>query len=107
MPYSRIAAAFPRLRMEPEAVDAVKPALEWGRSWTRRILSRGQEVGVIRKDLPLELMVELTMAMDEAADRWQAEHAGDYTEDEMRAIMFARMDLLRDALHAENEGWES
>ena len=101
--YGRIAAAFPRLRMEPEAVDAVRPALEWGRKWTRDVLSRGQELGVVRTDLPLELLVEITMAMDEAADRWQAEHAGDYTEADTRAVMYARMDLLRDALNAENE----
>lgn len=104
--YTKIAAAFPRLRMEPEAVDAVRPALEWGRRWTRDILSRGQELGVVRTDLPLDLLVEITMAMDEAADRWQAEHAQDYTEEELRAVMYARMDLLRDSLDAENEGWE-
>lgn len=101
--YGKVAAAFPRLRMEPEAVDAVKPALEWGRRWTREILSRGQEVGVVRRDLPLELLVEITMAMDEAADRWAAEHARDYDEAGLRAVMHARMDLLRDSLDAENE----
>ena len=104
--YGRIAASFPRLRMEPAAVDAVKPALEWGRRWTRAIVSRGQELGVVRRDLPLELLVEITMAMDEAADRWLAEHAAEYDEAGLRAVMVARMDLLRDSLDAENEGWE-
>ena len=103
--YARIAAAFPRLRDEPEAVEAVKPALEWGRRWTREILSRGQELGVVRQDLPLELLVEITMAMDEAADRWLAEHAQDYDEEELRRVMYARMDVLRDSLDAEHEGW--
>ena len=104
--YARIATAFPRLRMEPEALDAVQPALEWGRRWTRQIVSRGQELGVVRRDLPLELLVEITMAMDEAADRWMAEHADEYDEAGLRAVMAARMDLLRDSLDAENEGWE-
>lgn len=102
--YGKMAAAFPRLRLEPAAVEAVKPALEWGRRWTREILSRGQELGVIRVDLPLELLVEITMAMDEAADRWMAEHAQDYDEAGLRAVMHARLDLLRDSLDVENEG---
>lgn len=104
--YAQVAAAFPRLREEPAAVEAVKPALEWGRRWTREILARGQELGVVRRDLPLALLVEITMAMDEAADRWLSEHAQDYDEEELRRVMVARIDVLRDSLDAEHEGWK-
>lgn len=104
--YARIARAFPRLRDEPEAQSAVRPALEWVRGYVRELLRRGQEVEVVRRDLPLELLVELTLAVDRAGDRWMAEHAEELPGEEHMRLMEARVDLLRDMLDAENEGWE-
>lgn len=103
--YVRFGLAFARLRDEPEAGAAVRPALEWGRRITRDLLSRGQELGVVRRDLPLELLVELTMAVDEAGDRWFAEHHEEYEDEAFRVLVEARIDLMRDMLDAEHEGW--
>ncbi len=102
----RLAMAFPRLRAEPEAADAVRPALEWATQMTTGVLSRGRELGVVRRDLPLGLLVEVTMAADDAADRWLAEHREDYDQAGLRGLIEARTDLMRDMLDAENEGWE-
>jgi AcrR family transcriptional regulator len=104
--YVRLALAFPRLREEPEAARAVRPALEWARLLTERLLVRGQELGTIRQDLPLGLLVELTLAVDEAGDRWFSEHYGDYDEPELARLVEARVDLIRDMLDAEHEGWD-
>ena len=103
----RLAMAFPKLREEPEAGEGVRPMLEWGRQFTTNLLRRGRELQVVRRDLPLELLVEITLAADEAGDRWMVEHLEEY-EDEarLRKLMEARIDLLRDMLDAENEGWE-
>ena len=104
--YVRLTMAFPRLRQEPEAVEAVKPALEWGRRLTTELLGRGRELGVVRKDLPLDLLVEVTMAADDAGDRWMIEHLDDFPGEALRKLVEARIDLMRDMLDAENEGWE-
>jgi AcrR family transcriptional regulator len=102
---SRLALAFPRLRAEPEAAPAVRDALEFGRDLTTRFLSRGQEVGVVRTDLPLDLLVATTMAMDEAGDRWLSEAYPTLEPAELRRLTEARVDLLRDMLDAAHEGW--
>lgn len=104
--YVRLAMAFARLRDEPEAQAAVRPALDWGRRYTASILKRGQEVGAVRSDLPLALLVELTMAVDQAGDRWMMDHREELGEEGLRRLVAARIDLMRDMLDAENEGWK-
>jgi AcrR family transcriptional regulator len=43
-------------------------------AWLREIVVRGQALGVVRRDLPVDLLVALIVAMDEAGDRWLAEN---------------------------------
>lgn len=104
--YVRVALAFPRLRDEPEAVEGVQAALEWSRRITTDLLARGRELRVVRRDLPLGLLVEMTMAADEAGDRWMLERLDEYHGEALVKLMEARIDLMRDMLDAENEGWE-
>lgn len=99
--YVRLALAFPRLREEPEAGAAVQPMLEWGRRYTEGFLARGQELGVVRRDLPLDLLVEIMMAVDEAGDRWLSRRAQEYDEAKLRRLLYARLDLVQDMLAAE------
>ncbi|MEJ2502783.1 MAG: helix-turn-helix domain containing protein, partial [Gemmatimonadota bacterium] len=96
--YVRLSMAFPRLRQEPEALEAVKAALEWGRRLTQTLLGRGRELGVVRRDLPLDLLVEITMAADDAGDRWMIEHLDEYPGEALHALVEARIDLMRDML---------
>jgi AcrR family transcriptional regulator len=102
----RLAMAFPRLRTEPEARDAVRPALEATRTLTTRLLKQGRDLGVVRRDLPLDLLVEVTMAADDAGDRWVIEHRSEYEGDALRRLVEARIDLMRDMLDAQHEGWD-
>lgn len=105
--YVRLALAFPRLRDEPEAVEGVREALEWSRRLTTEVLRRGRDLQVVRRDLPLGLLVEVTMATDEAGDRWMIERLDEYPGDALVKLVEARIDMMRDMLDAENEGWES
>lgn len=104
--YVRLAMAFPRLRDEPEAVEGVRPMLEWSREFTTTFLRRGRELGAVRRDLPLGLLVEVTMAVDEAGDRWMVDHLDELQGGALRDLVEARIDLVRDMLDARNEGWE-
>ena len=104
--YVRLAMAFPRLREEPEAVEGVQAALEWSRRLTTDLLGRGRELQVVRRDLPLGLLVEVTMAADEAGDRWMVERLDEYQGERLVKLVDARIDMMRDMLDAENEGWE-
>lgn len=101
----RLVMAFPRFRQEPEAQAAVRPTLEWGRSLTVQLLAKGRELGVVRKDLPLDFLVEATMALDDAGDRWMVEHADELDERAQGRLIEGRISLLRSMLDAQNEGW--
>ncbi len=104
--YVKVGRAFVGLRSDPQASDAVREMLEWARDLTRSILQRGQALGVVRRDLPLTLLVDILMAVDAAGDRWFVEHWDTLPEDELKRLADAELDLIRDMLDAENEGWE-
>jgi AcrR family transcriptional regulator len=104
--YVTIGRALARLRIDPSASDALRDMVDWGRRLARGILARGQALGVVRTDLPLDLLVELLLAMDAAGDRWYMQHWDEYSREELNQLADAEMDMVRDMLNAANEGWE-
>ena len=104
--YMRLLRAFWRLREEEAARNATAGVLDWSRNLTRIFLQRGQELGAVRTDLPLELMLEMFLAADQAGDRWTIDH-WDELDARARADLFdARLDFARDMLDARHMGWE-
>jgi hypothetical protein len=79
---------------------------ELGRGLWRSVLDRGRTLGLIRTDLPTDLLVEIVMGADQGGDRWMMEHWDELSKEDLRSIVDARVDLLRDMLDKENEGWE-
>jgi AcrR family transcriptional regulator len=104
--YMRIAWAHHRLREEPAARAATAQLVDQVRDITRSFVRRGRELGVVRGDLPLELLVEMSIAADEAGDRWMIRHWDEFTAQEQADLVEARVDLVRDMLDARNVGWE-
>jgi AcrR family transcriptional regulator len=102
----RIGRSFHRIRTDPRATEAATRLADFGRAWWESIIHRGQVLGVIRTDLPLELLVEITMGADMGGDHWMMEHWDDFSDEEMKKIVDARVDLLRDMLDKEKEGWD-
>jgi len=98
--------AFHRLQQEAGAKAITGRLLEVGKGWWKSIIDRGQVLGVIRTDLPLDLLVEIVMGADQGGDRWMMEHWDEFSEEGIRRIVDARVDLLRDMLDKESEGWE-
>ncbi len=104
--WMRIMRSFYRLRDEPAAVDATAHVLDMGRDLTRSFFGRGQELGVVRTDLPLEFLVEVYLAADQAGDRWMLRHWDAMTESQRRELVAGRADLARDMLDARHMGGE-
>jgi AcrR family transcriptional regulator len=102
----KLGKAFHRLQQEAGASQAAGRLKEVGKGWWRSIIERGQNLGVIRTDLPVDLLVEIVMGADQGGDRWMMDHWDEFEEEELRRIVDARVDLLRDMLDKENEGWE-
>ncbi len=102
----KLGKAYHRLQQEPGAEAAMGRMAEVGRGLWRSILERGQVLGLIRTDLPLDLLVETVMGADQGGDQWMVDHWDEFSEEELRKIVDARVDLLRDMLDKENEGWD-
>jgi AcrR family transcriptional regulator len=103
----RLGRTFHRLRHEGGGGPAMERFQEFGRGWWRSVISRGQILGVIRTDLPRELLVEIAMGADEGGDRWMMDHWDDFSEKELVRIIDGRVDLLRDMLDKHHEGWKT
>ena len=54
--------------------------------WMAGIFMRGQELGVVRTDLPLGLLLAIVLGMDEAADRWIFERFEELDKTEVERI---------------------
>lgn len=65
------------------------------RNWTATFLRRGQELGVIRGDLPEELLVELMMGIGTATDFWILEHVDTMSDEDIRHYSEQMTDIHR------------
>lgn len=54
--------------------------------WMAAVLQRGVDLGVVRNDLPLGLLLAMVLGMDEAGDRWVLEHFEELGEAEVERI---------------------
>jgi len=102
--YMRLLRAFWRLREEEAARIATAGVLDWTRDIMRAFLKRGQELGVVRTDRPLELLLEMFLAADQAGDRWILEHWDSFDEQGKSRLLEAHVDLVRDMLDARHMG---
>jgi AcrR family transcriptional regulator len=102
----RLARSYHRLALENPDDGAVGRLLEWAEGWWRRIVVRGQELDLVRDDLPTDLLVAIAMGADQAGDRWMMDRWDDFTPDELERLVEARVDLVRDMLSKEHQGWD-
>jgi AcrR family transcriptional regulator len=57
--------------------DLVDEHFQRAQGWLGRFLARGQQLGVVRDDLPGDLLLAMLFAASEAADHWMVEHWDD------------------------------
>ena len=56
---------------------------------------RGQELGAVRDNLPMPLMLELIMAVDEVGDNWLLSRWDEVTDQELEDHIEMVVDLVR------------
>lgn len=64
--------------------------------WLRRAIVRGRRMGVVRDDLPEQLLIELTLAVLQTLDRWAVRHKVPAGGDPNAPGLFLR--LVRDVI---------
>ena len=104
--YIRLARSFHQLRSTAPASSAAERVIDTISEYVKSIIERGQALGVVRTDVPVPLLVEVTLAVDEAGDRWRLQEWDRFSPEERVAHADAQIDLMRDMLHADNQGWE-
>jgi AcrR family transcriptional regulator len=104
--WAELARSWSRLREEPAARVAMERVVDLGRRMARALIVRGRELGLIRTDVPEDLLVECFMALDEVTDRWIVDRSGEAEESALEALSDMRVELIRDLLDARHEGWE-
>ena len=91
--FVRLGRSFYRMRGSAGR-KATKRVFDWIGSWTTRVLERGQQLGVVRTDLPLEFLVELALAIGETGDRWLLTHWHDMTPAQRQQTLDAELDAF-------------
>jgi AcrR family transcriptional regulator len=80
----------------PTDADAViAELLARGQAWARGILERGQHLGVVRTDLPVEVLLNVISAADQAADHWLLASWDRFTPGERERASVQIFDLWR------------
>lgn len=81
------------------AADREAPAIaaQWGRlrRWLVDVATRGQAVGVVRRDLPAELVAEICLAIGAAIDTWTVTHLDAFTPEELAALNAKVIEMFR------------
>lgn len=75
--------------------DIVSRQLERSRVWIRAAIRRGQELGVVRTDLPEDLLAAVLMGAAEAADRWAVDSWSSLSADEIVTLADRIFGLLQ------------
>lgn len=101
----RLARSYHRFSEEAADSPAVSHIVDFAQGWWGRIIRRGRELDLVRDDLPTELLVAIAMGADHAGDRWMMERWERFTPDELDGMVCARVDLVRDMLTKEHQGW--
>ena len=89
---------FYGLRADPKQGASTGRLFRAVRHWIEVIVARGQELGVIRQDLPNSLLIDMTMGLFETLDRWFVANWRDLTDEERRALPAEHIGLFRDLL---------
>ena len=95
---------FTRLIYDPPDVAGVRDALAEkfaeARQWQAELIKRGQKIGTVRRDLPVELLQALLIGADEAADRWFVNNWERLGEDKIERLFVETLGIFRRMLEA-------
>lgn len=89
------AKAAGKLSEEALSDEGLAAVFNQVKGWLGAVFGRGQELGVVRTDLPDELLFALVQAVDDTNDRWLLAHHAELRREEVAEIAGRAMDMLR------------
>jgi AcrR family transcriptional regulator len=75
--------------------EAMKTYIDQMWSWFTILVRRGQVLGVVRTDLPEDLLFALITGLDGASDEWIMEHWEELTPEELKSILSRVIEMIR------------
>ncbi|HEX3050349.1 MAG TPA: TetR/AcrR family transcriptional regulator [Aggregatilineaceae bacterium] len=66
--------------------------------WVLNLIRRGQTLGLIRDDLPDDLLIGVIMGVDDAHDRWLMSHYQEFSLSDLDALAQQMVELLKRVL---------
>lgn len=94
----KFGSMFYGLRASPKGGSPTGRVFETARKWVKRFIEQGQTLGVVRTDLPQSLLIDSTMGLLEAIDRWLVVHWDELDEDEREKMPALHIGLFRHLL---------
>lgn len=70
----------------PEIRTRLAEVFDRARDWQAELIRRGQAIGAVRDDLPIDLLLALLVGADEATDRWFVENWDRIDDDEIEKL---------------------
>jgi hypothetical protein len=74
------------------ALLALQKAMQ---SWIEELVRHGRAIGAVRSDIPPELIVQVSLSMMDAGDRWLAAHWAEITPDAVEATSKTMVGLFK------------
>ncbi len=84
-----------RLSQEARVQEPLAAVFGEAQEWLLRLLARGQELGLVRDDLPRDLLLALTLAVDSAGAQWLHEREGRLSQPESKALVGRVLEATR------------
>ncbi|MBZ0128831.1 MAG: TetR/AcrR family transcriptional regulator [Rhodobacteraceae bacterium] len=86
---------FYRSFENPAERELTRDIMEATRDWMQSLIARGQELGLVRRDLPPDFMIDALMALGTGIDRWFLQNWEKLSETERLHLNDQAFDLLR------------
>ncbi len=86
---------FKGLNVLSPTSESVKELYDHGKSIFTRIFKRGREIGAVRTDIPLDLLINLIFAVDQVLDFWFLEKWDGLDQTEMEEMITFYVGIFR------------
>ena len=84
-----------RARAQLEGNAALLALQQRMKEWTRELVVYGQSIGAVRTDVPADLLVEISLSMMDAGDRWLMDHWDEISADTVESTAETMVGLFK------------
>ncbi len=92
---------FYRCHENPDERILTREIMQISLDWLRDLIKRGQQLGLLRQDLPESLIIDMVMSLAMSMDRWFLEHWDELDDRLRRTLNDKAIDLFRRLLAPE------